>query len=256
MANVHEVLAAIQETDNALESPASAGLCSCPARYIACAVDAGAREHARARRPLRRDAPPRGRMRRPPASCRVAVETTWPSCTAKIGVRTRGTRRAHRVARREHARGDRSTPSRARDAAQARSSTASAGRECAKVARKSSLDSRGFQDVRAERARRAGRAASRMVERKTAWLSGGGGIRTLGRVSPSTVFKTAPFDRSGTPPCRSLKPILDLFCLELVGLGKAVDNARAVEGLERVVEQRAVEQVLVDGGGDLRARVP
>jgi hypothetical protein len=81
-----------------------------------------------------------------------------------------GTRRAHRVARREHARGDRSTPSRARDAAQARSSTASAGRECAKVARKSSLDSRGFQDVRAERARRAGRAASRMVERKTAWV--------------------------------------------------------------------------------------
>jgi hypothetical protein len=100
MANVHEVLAAIQETDNALESPASAGLCSCPARYIACAVDAGAREHARARRPLRRDAPPRGRMRRPPASCRVAVETTWPWCTAKIGVRTRGLveRTASRVA--------------------------------------------------------------------------------------------------------------------------------------------------------------
>ena len=29
---------------------------------------------------------------------------------------------------------------------------------------------------------------------------GGGGIRTHGRVAPSAVFKTAPFDRSGTPP--------------------------------------------------------
>src|SRR3954470_3683410 len=30
--------------------------------------------------------------------------------------------------------------------------------------------------------------------------SGGGGIRTHGRLAPSTVFKTAPFGRSGTPP--------------------------------------------------------
>ena len=29
---------------------------------------------------------------------------------------------------------------------------------------------------------------------------GGAGIRTQGRVAPSAVFKTAPFDRSGTPP--------------------------------------------------------
>ena len=29
---------------------------------------------------------------------------------------------------------------------------------------------------------------------------GGGGIRTHGRVAPSAVFKTAPFDHSGTPP--------------------------------------------------------
>ena len=29
---------------------------------------------------------------------------------------------------------------------------------------------------------------------------GGGGIRTHGRLAPSTVFKTVPFDRSGTPP--------------------------------------------------------
>jgi hypothetical protein len=34
-------------------------------------------------------------------------------------------------------------------------------------------------------------------------------------------------------------------------------NARArLERLERVVEQRVVEQVLVDASGDLRARVP
>jgi hypothetical protein len=31
-------------------------------------------------------------------------------------------------------------------------------------------------------------------------FSGGGGIRTHGRLAPSTVFKTAPFGRSGTPP--------------------------------------------------------
>ena len=32
------------------------------------------------------------------------------------------------------------------------------------------------------------------------WMSGGGGIRTHGRVAPSAVFKTARFDRSRTPP--------------------------------------------------------
>ena len=31
--------------------------------------------------------------------------------------------------------------------------------------------------------------------------NGGGGIRTHGRCDPSTVFKTAPIDPSGTPPC-------------------------------------------------------
>ena len=30
--------------------------------------------------------------------------------------------------------------------------------------------------------------------------SGGGGIRTHGRLTPTTVFKTAPFNHSGTPP--------------------------------------------------------
>ena len=34
--------------------------------------------------------------------------------------------------------------------------------------------------------------------------SGGGGIRTLGALARTTVFETAPFNRSGTPPgnCR------------------------------------------------------
>ena len=31
---------------------------------------------------------------------------------------------------------------------------------------------------------------------------GGGGIRTHETLARSTVFKTAPFDRSGTPPAR------------------------------------------------------
>ena len=38
---------------------------------------------------------------------------------------------------------------------------------------------------------------------KGAWLSqnsGGGGIRTHEALARPTVFKTAPFDRSGTPP--------------------------------------------------------
>lgn len=31
-------------------------------------------------------------------------------------------------------------------------------------------------------------------------LGGGGGIRTHGRVTPSSVFKTDPLNHSGTPP--------------------------------------------------------
>ncbi len=33
--------------------------------------------------------------------------------------------------------------------------------------------------------------------------SGGGGIRTHGRLAPTTVFKTVPIDHSGTPPVGS-----------------------------------------------------
>ena len=52
--------------------------------------------------------------------------------------------------------------------------------------------SAGF--VRSRTKKRLNHAGSKRV-----W-SGGGGIRTHGRVAPSTVFKTVPFDRSGTPP--------------------------------------------------------
>ena len=39
------------------------------------------------------------------------------------------------------------------------------------------------------------------AERNRGLFSGGGGIRTLGRgVAPTTVFETAPFNHSGTPP--------------------------------------------------------
>ena len=42
-------------------------------------------------------------------------------------------------------------------------------------------------------------AASPTTSRST-WRSGGGGIRTHGTLARPAVFKTAPFDRSGTPP--------------------------------------------------------
>src|SRR5215213_7712084 len=43
-----------------------------------------------------------------------------------------------------------------------------------------------------------------MRREPTCRVSGGGGIRTLGRgVTPTTVFETAPFNHSGTPPRRA-----------------------------------------------------
>ena len=39
---------------------------------------------------------------------------------------------------------------------------------------------------------------------KTGVAGGGTGIRTLGGLSPSSVFKTGAFDHSATPPTRSL----------------------------------------------------
>ena len=39
--------------------------------------------------------------------------------------------------------------------------------------------------------------------------SGGGGIRTHGRLAPTTVFKTVPIDHSGTPPIDSLAHLVD-----------------------------------------------
>ncbi len=51
---------------------------------------------------------------------------------------------------------------------------------------------------------------TRRLNRKRAVLTprqnGGGGIRTHGRLSPTTVFKTVPIDHSGTPPRPRLAP--------------------------------------------------
>ena len=48
-----------------------------------------------------------------------------------------------------------------------------------------------------------GAPASMNWWKNTREVGGGGGIRTPGRVTPSTVFKTVAFDRSATPPFRS-----------------------------------------------------
>ena len=52
---------------------------------------------------------------------------------------------------------------------------------------------------------------------------GGGGIRTHGTLSRPTVFKTAPFGRSGTPPRASLVPRRRARC----GPGRRTDEPRA-----------------------------
>jgi hypothetical protein len=39
-----------------------------------------------------------------------------------------------------------------------------------------------------------------LVPDRPGWPNGGGGIRTHGRLTTSTDFKSAPFNRSGTPP--------------------------------------------------------
>jgi hypothetical protein len=46
---------------------------------------------------------------------------------------------------------------------------------------------------------------------------GGGGIRTHGTFACTTVFETAPFDHSGTPPRQGIKyhkieKAIDIFC--------------------------------------------
>jgi hypothetical protein len=45
--------------------------------------------------------------------------------------------------------------------------------------------------------------------RHSVFGSGGGGIRTHGRLAPTTVFKTVPIDHSGTPPICLLANLVD-----------------------------------------------
>ena len=50
--------------------------------------------------------------------------------------------------------------------------------------------------------------------------SGGGGIRTHGALSDSTVFKTAPFGRSGTPPRDDRSPVTTCYLVTRAGAPK------------------------------------
>jgi hypothetical protein len=77
-------------------------------------------------------------------------------------------------------------------------------------------------------------------------MSGGGGIRTHGPLARATVFKTAPFDRSGTPPIPLSKPICGLLLLGRVTPSNTASNLWGVEDAESGVQQPVVERVLVD----------
>src|SRR3954454_23006361 len=54
------------------------------------------------------------------------------------------------------------------------------------------------------------RGLTRLVANWRTLTNGGGGIRTHGRLAPTTVFKTVPIGHSGTPPgSRSLTALVD-----------------------------------------------
>ena len=50
--------------------------------------------------------------------------------------------------------------------------------------------------------------------------SGGGEIRTHGRVSPTTIFKTVAFNRSATPPERPLAKTVPIQEMRLILIGE------------------------------------
>ena len=53
---------------------------------------------------------------------------------------------------------------------------------------------------------------------RDSWTTTGSPSSAVTSPGPVEIFKTAPFDRSGTPPCRLFKPIRGLVGLELVRL--------------------------------------
>jgi hypothetical protein len=71
----------------------------------------------------------------------------------------------------------------------------------------------------------------RAVEPNRENPSGGGGIRTRGRVAPSPVFKTGAFDRSATPPGRSMLGVGPRLARERRDDAEADEDASA-EALE------------------------
>ena len=59
---------------------------------------------------------------------------------------------------------------------------------------------------------------------------GGGGIRTPGGVTPTTVFETAPFNHSGTPPMfvRNQSQSVPLYRLSCPDVGYTKDYTRII----------------------------
>jgi len=66
------------------------------------------------------------------------------------------------------------------------------------------------------------------------------GIRTLGRLSPSTVFETAPFDHSGTsPPGRSTRADLAVWLRRRKGISPKTSAIRLAATRMPLVRKRA-----------------
>ena len=65
--------------------------------------------------------------------------------------------------------------------------------------------------------------------------NGGGGIRTHGRLSPTTVFKTVPIDHSGTPPIglTYCPPLTSSRMSSATKIGTSTVTARAIASLGR-----------------------
>lgn len=84
---------------------------------------------------------------------------------------------------------------------------------------------------------------------------GGGGIRTLGRgVAPTTVFETAPFNHSGTPPRRAMGVRSSIGERRTRRRGAVVRGSRTTRFAEEDEHVRA--QVLLPRGTHRRPQRP
>src|ERR1044072_8470986 len=80
-------------------------------------------------------------------------------------------------------------------------------------------------------------------------VSGGGGIRTHGTRQGPAVFKTAPFDRSGTPPASNLRALLAGSQVLLVRYPKADEGAPVKKRTKRGLVVGGAALAIVGGGG-------